>query len=237
VQAKYKDQLPISVQALADQIETFAGLPIAVRIDSRPVSPMDPNPDRLALDANAMGATVLLRSEDFSPHGFCHELLHLERFWVQAIPQVVPLETAPASNWQVTSQIENCLEHQIIVPREADYDFEPYDYWAETERKLWGRYPWPDIKEPDARRRACLLGGLSTFRLVRDEGVIQHVTECLDAEGMLKETAEFVRRVSDVVHTKEKMLRLTLQHLGISRNEVKLIRLDVRSRQTVQLPF
>jgi hypothetical protein len=96
---------------------------------------------------------------------------------------------------------------------------------------LWGRYPWPDITEPFARRKNALLGSLGVFNLTMDDGVIAFVRECLEKEGMLKEAVRFNKRISDVLHSKEKMLRVAIGFLQIPKAEVRLLYLDIKKRR------
>ena len=112
-----------------NEIENFAKREIQVELDPRPVSPTEPNPDRPASQTNHNRATIFIRSEEsFQPQGILHELLHIHRYWVEAVPQVMPAkgDRNTDESWRITSQIENTLEHLVIVPREADYGFEPY---------------------------------------------------------------------------------------------------------------
>ena len=166
-------------------------------------------------------------------HGILHELLHVQRYWVEGVPQVMPIKDAPDNNWGVTSEIENCLEHQIIVPREADYGIEPYSYWNRTEEILWERYPWPDISEPFARRKVCLLGWLSVCRLVTDERVRSHAEFCLHEEGMLAEAERFRKKIFKTIHHKPSALSAAVRFLRIPRKDVLLVYMDVRNRQRV----
>src|SRR5262245_1174271 len=85
----FKEQLPPEIAALVDHIEGFAGRKISVELNSRPVSPTSPNPDSLAARVTPTEAAILLRSRDvFPPHDVLHELLHIERMWVERIPQL-----------------------------------------------------------------------------------------------------------------------------------------------------
>ena len=163
-------RLPDQVRGLLDEIEDFANLPVGIELNTEPISPTDPNPDRSSARISHDRATIHVQSADVPPNSILHELLHVHRYWVGGIPQIMPIGNSD-NQWKVTSQIENCLEHQIIVPREADYGFEPYSYWNRTVKILWERYPWPDPIEPSLRRDRCLLGWLSCCRLVTDEKV------------------------------------------------------------------
>ena len=232
-----RSRLPKSVQALVDRIEAFAGLPIQVGPNPRPPSATDSNPDAVDAYISPQRALILLRNKRFEPQGVLHELLRIERYWVEQIPQIVPLDDAPVGNWNVTGDIEGALERLVVVPKEADYGFEPYAYWTATQRTLWERYPWPGLTGAFSRRASCLLGSLTALRLTNDNDVMDLVRRCLSAEGLLREAEAFVQQVTDVIDNKQRMLRRALQYLDIPRADVKLIQFDVRRRLTYQLPF
>lgn len=115
----YKNALPAKARELVDRIETFAQREVRVIVDpTRYVSPTDPNPTRPELDMSGGQARIFLPTTHFEPNGIVHELLHLERYWLEGIPQIVPVDRNAKNRWQFTSSIEGSLEHQVIVPRE-----------------------------------------------------------------------------------------------------------------------
>jgi hypothetical protein len=238
MKALYKDSLPATAQDLVDRIEGFAKREIEVVVDPlAEVSSTDPNPTRPAMTVTENWARITLPTPSFEPNGILHEVLHIERHWVDGIPQVEPAHPdAPKNNWTVTSSIENSLEHLIIVPREEQYGFNPYPYWARTERALWEKYPWPTL-DPFARRMHALFGSLAVFNLSKDEELIALARHCLKQDGMLKESIRFNRLVKDVLHTKEKMLRLGVEHLGIPKAETRLRYIDIRTHRRWYAPI
>ena len=114
------DQIPANVRAFLDKIEDFAGLEITFTRNPRPVSPTDPNPDGPASMTWEHRATILLRTEDIDPQGILHELLHIHRYWVEGIPQIMPATPhPPADHWRTTSSIETDLariSHERLPP-------------------------------------------------------------------------------------------------------------------------
>lgn len=241
MERRLKEQLPVKVQRLVDDLERFADLEIGVKVDPNPVSTTDPNPDRLAADITQHHATILLRSEDdFPPHSVLHELLHVHRWWIERVPQVMPIKGSQDSDdrWSVTSQIENALEHLVIVPREADYGFDPFQYWNDTAKTIWGWYPWPDVTDPWARRKNCLLGSLSSAFLVNDVGVKQSAERCLREEGLLAESQRFTKKIGTVMNSKPHAVSAVLRFLKIPFEDVRLVGFDVKSRTrfSVEIP-
>jgi len=229
----YKAQLPRGVAALVDRIERFAKREIAVEVDDRPRSPTSPNPDSLAARVTPTSATILLRSKDvFPPHDVLHELLHIERLWVEEIPQLVPRHDPKGTRSKIATDIENALEHLIIVPREANYGFDPYPYWNETSRRNWASYPWPALTDPWMRRKACLLGWLTASFLVNDEEVRSHVEECLrkeeeDGPVQLDEAKRFSARIREKLMSKPQAQSTVLRFLEIPTTDFMTVRFKV----------
>lgn len=240
MQREFRQRLPGSVQRLVDELEERADLEIPVCIDTRPVSPTEPNPERAAAAINHDGATIFIRSDSaFSPHGILHELLHIHRYWIEEVPQLMPAQGDRDTDdrWRITSQIENALEHVIIVPREAAYGFDPYPYWAETARKNWSSYPWEHIPDPWARRAACIVGSLSVRFLVKDPAVQDLAERCIAEEGLLHEAQRFHRKIAKVIGSKPRAVSAVLRFLQIPFEEVGLVGFDVRNRKRYLAPL
>ena len=233
MKAEIVERLPDQVRALLTELEEFANLSIGIELNTEPVSPTDPNPTRSAVRISHNRATIYVHSADVSSNSILHELLHVQRYWIEKVPLMRPLDESVEDNWKVTTLIEDSLEHLIIVPREADYAYEPFSYWNRTVEVNWQNYPWPgDTKL--LRRYKCLLGWLSCCSLVTDEGVKSHVESCIRKDGMLSEAERFRKKIDRTINRKPSALSATLRFLKIPRTEVKLIRFDVQNRQLVE---
>lgn len=211
-----------------------------MQLDQRPISQTEPNPGRLSSSANHDAATIFTRSEDvFPPHGVLHELLHIRRYWIEAVPQVMPTrgDEDSSERWRITSQIENALEHLVIVPMEADFGSDPYPYWNETVKKNWSRYPWPEIQDPWARRAICLVGSLSARFLVNETRVRDLAESCIAKEGLLVEARRFHEKIARVLNSKPAAVSAVLRFLRIPFEEVALVAFDVRQRKRVPIPL
>lgn len=234
MQAEFRERLPANLQALVDNIEAGAGQEVRVEMNPHPVSPTDPNPDAMATSVTEYEATIYIRSpETFVAHGAAHELLHIERYWLKQVPQILPIPAAAdADRITITSDIENCLEHLVIVPAEAQYGFEPFDYWNKTFATNWGRHPWPDLPIPWARRKNCLLGWLTTLSLASDEEVKALAMRVLQAEGHWHDAQKFADKVLRQAHTdKAAALATVVRFLQIPLEEVDLVTFDPRSKR------
>jgi hypothetical protein len=235
MQPEFRDRLPANVLALVDKIEAGAGQEIRVQRGGYPVPADDAYPDAMAASVTEHAATVFFRSpEAFSVDGAVHELLHIERYWLERVPQILPVAAAfDADRVSITSSIENCLEHMVIVPQEANYDVERLAYWNKALAGIWGRHPWPDLTEPWARRKNCLLGWLATAHMGSDEAVKTLAATALQAEGQWVEAQKFAAKVSSQMAANDKAAALAtvVRFLKIPIDQVELVTLYPRTKQ------
>jgi hypothetical protein len=234
MQPEFRERLPANVLALLDKIEAAAGQEIRVEANPHPVSPTDPSPEAMAASVGEDAATIYIRSPElFVVQGALHELLHIERYWVKRVPQILPTADAfDADRISITSDIENCLEHLVIVPEEAKYGFEPFGYWNKTFAANWGSHPWPDMKNSWSRRKNCLLGWMTTSCLATDEAVKALASSAVQAEGHWLEAQKFAAKVvGQVVGDKAGALATVVRFLQIPPHEVELVTFDPKMKQ------
>lgn len=223
MEQRFLDLLPLEAQELVQRIEAHTGIPIDVQRTERPPNLTLPNPYSPGAEVYADRAVILHYGEDhLDAHALVHELLHIERYWVEGVPQIVPIGNATDDHWSITSSIENAIEHLAIVPRESDYGYDPYPHWNFVEGVIWGRYPWPDITHPFARRKNMLLGWLGVSILTTDAALKEHARSILARESVLGEAERFRAKIDRVKGSKVRALAATVRFLQIPPTEVAL---------------
>lgn len=238
MESSFLEKLGVDIQRLVQEIEKFAATEIQVRSTPMPTSASAQSPKAIALIASEHGATLLYRdADDFQPQAVLHELLHLRRYWIDFVPQIVPIDDPDGDKIKLANQIENTLEHLIIVPQEREYGFEPYAFYSETTRKNWQAYPWPAISEPWARRKHCLLTWLTTRLLVGDPAIERLARKCADEEGLLAEAEKFSEKIGRVLGSKEQCISTTIRFLQIPRHEAAMAYLDIKNKSLVNKPI
>ncbi|MGF6369736.1 hypothetical protein OKW40_002486 [Paraburkholderia sp. RAU6.4a] len=126
----------------------------------------------VACHVDERGATLLVsRQEFFQPAPVMHELLHMRRFLVDGVPQIVVNEDY--NDWtpeleRGLTNLDNGLEHLVIVPEEILRFPVRRQYWAGVmARKL------EEIRvnplNPDDRRRHALVNWLFIHHVLMDE--------------------------------------------------------------------
>jgi hypothetical protein len=234
VQQAFLQRLSAEAQRLVREIEEFASSEIELRA---PPVPPGQAVRAVALIASESGATLFYRSEeDFQTPAVLHELLHLRRYWMDCVPQLVPVADPQGERTKIANQIENTLEHLIITPQEARYGFDPYTNLNETARQSWQGYPWSDITESWARRKMCLLSWLTTRLLISDDGVKALAWECLQKEGLSEEAEIFASKIERWKGSKERCISTAVRFLRIPRAEAEMIYLDVKNKRLVRKP-
>lgn len=211
--------LPEKSKDLLEKLESLAGREIAFAAYATPPDPSEVNPDAPATEMTAAGARILMRDGSaIPPQGVTHELLHVERYWMQGVPQLYPANPAFFKN---CGQMENAMEHMVIVPREADYGFEPFGHWNETYRRTWVGDPVPATMHPDIRRMKCLMGWLAT-QVISDDAVKDMMAKAIISAGHMDEAERFKKRMNEFIGSKEKMVQCLARFMKIPQGGVVL---------------
>lgn len=233
----FLEKLGADLQGLVKEIEDFGATEIQVRPTPAPASESTQSPKPVMLVASEQGATLLCRDvNNLRPQSVLHELLHLRRYWIDFVPQILPVDDLDGEKTKLANQIENTLEHIIIIPKEREYGFEPDASYRETSKRNWETYPWPNIDEPWARRKNCLLNWLTTYFLVQDQAIRQSAERCLKQEGLLGEAENFAHKIERVLDSKEQCIGAAIRFLQIPRQEAAMVYLDIRSQKTIRKP-
>jgi hypothetical protein len=153
-----------------------------------------------------------------------------------AVTGVVLSDDVIEDRRHIVSEIENALEHLVIVPRSASYGFEPYDYWNTVTAKAWNNYPWPSVQKSMGRRLTCFLGWLIRD-LLNDSATISHMKRSLLAEGLLTEAEELRLSVCNQLSAKGSNAALVLKAIGVPPNDVVLMSVEFPSGQAEYSPI
>jgi len=156
-------------------------------------------------------------------------------FRSRKVPQLLPNDDSAISNCEVTSRIENNLEHLVIVPKEMKYGFDPYKYWNNTMKVSWQKFD-PSSMNSFAVRMNCLLGWLTVANLVTDSTVVSLAQAKVESLGLLSEAIKFNSRIIKHRASKAKQIACVVEYLGIPLNEVVLVYIDVKTHSRIEVP-
>jgi hypothetical protein len=224
---------------LLDQIENYAGQLVNFAPYQFPSRPNSTNSAAPATEISHDSATIYIHGTE-AQHlfGVPHELLHIRRNWCDGIPQLHP-KVNDQRQITVCGNVDNTLEHLIIVPQEADYGADNSDYWKQVARAKWQGYPWPQIgiNDQTGRRGNALLGRLE-LELAPDAEITALAARGLAREGLTEEAERFAARIRQLLHNKPRAISCAVRFLGLPRDKVHLVYFDIRirSRRTAPLP-
>ena len=225
MKSEYKSQLPATLRALVDEIESAAGVEISVkRAPDLPVNLLADikwgdmgGPVTLSLTLwykSDLGAT-----SDCYPLPFAmvaHELLHFRRYTVEHVPSVFSIRGVPQSHQDAAMRvttvlgIETLLEHLIIEPRVRNYGFDyPLNFCC---RAYWEHIPPKPWATPEFNVHWQLMNEyLQTVFLCENITVKQCALQVMQRLGWLDEArsaADTLRAImlgTDAVRMKEEM--------------------------------
>lgn len=117
--------LPGELQATVQEVEQIAGCAIEV-IPNAAANEFD----NLAhgVDNGVCFARIAFRGESISRCALLHEVLHLKRNWLEAVPTLRPIARHREGEAQYVNEL---VEHLIIIPEEARFErAESNKHWA-----------------------------------------------------------------------------------------------------------
>lgn len=150
--------------------------------------------------------------------GATHELLHLRRWWLEGVPLLYHGVSDVKARCE---QLENELEHQVIVPREADYGFDPFARWNGVYGEKWRGQPFSLFEERAVVRQSCMMDWLGT-NLITDERAVMLMEQKIKEMGFLEEADDFSRGVRRRLHDKAQTVAFLCKCMGYAEGVVRL---------------
>ena len=231
----YLTMLPDDIQAFVLDIELKAVIDIRVAVDDSRTGRHPDEPDPLACDIDEDGATILIPRADYFPDGsVLHELMHINRFLVEKVPRINICD----SHWDpkletVFAQLDNNLEHLIIVPEEL-------------RRRPARRGRWVLVIERTLSeiRSGKLLQGDRDFLGIYTLAFIEHVLDdsclressesILDELGLRYRAAAFRDAIIPALASKETTTRICVEQFHLVEDYICFDYLDPRSKSRRQ---
>jgi hypothetical protein len=205
VNPQFLAMLPGELQATVKEAEQLAGCEIAV-IPEAAANQFDNL--RLSIDdAGAVGATIAYRGESISCCALLHEVLHVKRYWLDAVPILRP--SARRSNFEEQT-IEDLIEHLVIIPEERRFaEAESNAHWSAAMEAELAELPrlssWSSQAEVNYLQRSLRLQRAMMDIALPD---LDHTAlyERLRDENLLEATGAFIDRLRNMLDDKERAL-------------------------------
>lgn len=219
----YINKLPDDLQEFVLLIEETTGLEIEIEIDASRAGRNKEEPDPLACVVNESEARLLLPAEDHFPEGsVLHELLHIKRFLVDGVPQI----TACEDRWtpqleSVFVQLDNNLEHLIIVPLELQQRPERRQRWITVLDRVLGTLQAKQVSGPD-RDFLSIYTHLFAARVLQDSVLESKAVAALSTFGLMEHALLFEKAMMIAMESKESMVRLCVEQFSLNHDFICL---------------
>jgi len=232
MQVGYQRRLAAETRTLIQEVEDATGVKIAVKVES--------GRKTMGVDIDEFGATILIPSEDYFPDGaVVHETLHVRRILAEGVPRLWENEEAADKNFalpRALQDLDNSLEHLVIVPEELRRHPERRQYWERMFERVWG-HDIPGTYLPEDQRRHALLHWVSINHLVPGAPVIELAEATLSKLGLSVEAQHALDVMVPALASKEVLVRVTFEQLLLPGNIAHLKYFDARARVTRAAPI
>lgn len=226
----YIDRLSPDILQLVAAIESDSGLEIGIEVDSSRAGMHPGEPDPLACSVTEHDARIFIPSHDYFPEeSVLHELLHIQRFLVDHIPQVSVCD----SEWcpeleSVFTQLDNHLEHLILVPLEVRIRHCRRERWSTVVERVLRTLQMGDLAVADRDFLAIYLWVFSGHTL-QQRALESSAHKLLEQFALVDRAHHFRNAILPALADKEAMVRACVEHFQIRPEVVCLEYLDPRA--------
>jgi hypothetical protein len=164
-----------------------------------------------------------------------HELQHMERYLVHGVPAMGGVDRA---DWELVGNLENPVEHLVIVPQASKWGMRDHNFWNAQIRNGWMDLPNSGPGYLYSRQQILRMNWLATS-YATDAGVIALAERMLAAEGKAEEAEIRDLREEAVAHLDDKieLTRIITAGLGIASRRVQLQIFDKGTGKFTQRPL
>ncbi|MDI1238646.1 MAG: hypothetical protein PSV26_14285 [Polaromonas sp.] len=208
MQPAYLARLSQSVQEFVHKVEQDSGLQVEVFGDSALNVAGPLGQGRLEVSIEPRRLRLFVPTNGYFPDGAVrHEFLHIQRFHVQRVPK---LALASAMRWdqgiaERLTDIDNALEHIVIVPLEIELHPERKPHWEEVMADVCGGLR----AIPDSERRLAVCLHWAFLRYVLpDSPQVQVIQDFMKEHSLSAVANDFADQLLAVLESKEEMLRV-----------------------------
>lgn len=235
---EYLDRLSPELQHLVHEIENKTTLNIDVEVrdcsDDRAHDEVAP----LACIVNESEIRLLVpRGNAFLDGSVLHELLHVERFLIEGIPTLTVLDAYCSPDLElVFAQVDNNLEHLVIVPREIRQLPDQRQQWKEKIARSLNRVASSGLQTAD--RDFLAIYHLSFIALVlHDEGVSARARALAASLGLTDRAERFAAAIAPALAKKEDAVQVLVDAFRLDPSCLCLQYFNSKERSSLQVPL
>jgi hypothetical protein len=221
--------LPEQLQATVQEAEQLAGCEIAVVPDAA-ASQFDSL--TFGIDAGVCQATIAYRGESISRCALLHEVLHLKRYWLDAVPILRPTASRPLYGFEAQT-LEDLIEHLAIIPEERRFaEAESNAHWSAVMGVKLAELPTVSSASSHAevinlRRSLMLQRAMMDIALPN----LDHtgLYDRLRDEDFLAASTSFIERLRDALSDKMRALIFASQEFRYDLSAICVGRFNLRA--------
>jgi len=208
MQPEYLARLSEPVQQFILEVEEGAGVDIKVILDPNQNEGGTTGQGKLAVVIKAQSIQLFAPTNGYFPDGAVrHEVLHVRRFHVEGVPK---LALADNEEWDkgfsdALGNLDNAIEHVVIVPVELQFHPERRKHWEAVMRNVC--LELPHVPEGERSLAVCLHW---TFlrHVLPNSPPVEIARNFAKAHALLEMADHFADRFISVAASKEELVRL-----------------------------
>ena len=205
----YLKILPRELQFFVAEAEEKAGCHIQIVRDNS-AAQFDNLELRITLDGHCE-AIISFAGAEISRCALIHEVLHIQRFWIEQVPILRP----SGRQFGVQAQtLDELLEHLVIIPEERKYvQAESNEHWGALYQDGIRNIPLPGY--PSIFEKALWKRSLFQWRALRDIAMPflsdTSLSEKLEAWGLKDISSQFVSNLNAIHYDKIEQILLVVR--------------------------
>ena len=193
MQQIYMDRLCPSVRRFVKEVETKSGVTIEVVTMPEQNIAGPEGKGGLRVEIEASHAKIFAPTNDYFPDGAVrHEALHVHRLHIEGVPRLALAEDV---DWdplfqKYLCQVDNCLEHLVIVPIELSLHPERRVHWEKDMSRIWRIDITNESSHLNRRIGACLNWAFLKLVLV-DSPTLDYAENLMLSNAIMDEAESF----------------------------------------------
>jgi hypothetical protein len=209
MQPVFLNRLNSDIRSLVEHIELQTRLEVYVELNPMLNSGGPFGAGKLTIDIESDSVKLNAPTNDYFPDGAVrHELLHVQRFHLEHVPRVSLSEDASYNKIleSALAQVDNSLEHLIIVPNEIALHPERQKHWEAIMHRLWAQ-EIPSRKHIDEVQIWAFLNWTFLKKVLPDSPSVGLATQWLQRKEMLQRANMFCDQTLAVLDDKAATLQ------------------------------
>jgi hypothetical protein len=233
--SEYLNLLARDIRDFVSDIERQSAIEIQVEVDELRAKKDLGEINTLACDIDETGARILIPSADYFPEGsVLHELLHIDRFLVQGVPQISVCEEYWCPELESAfTDVDNTLEHLVIVPEELRRRPDRKHYWVRVMERTIEKIGSDQLQQPD--RDFLAVYSWTFVRRVLGQAQLERLAwGTIESLDLIKRANAYWETVVPALDRKEDATRALTDVFNLAVEAICLNYLDSRERECRQ---